>query len=125
MRAVSAKALFVLLLSTLLRLQRARTMSNYTQGAAALYPGLCAFALTARAGQYIFCEQVVRVNQEKLHFGYNKPDTLINVSSTNSKQSKLCVKCTLYIDTRLFGKHAVRRNRPQYVYDEIVKASVS
>lgn len=50
---------------------------------------------------------------------------LINVSSTNSKQSKLCVKCTLYIDTRLFGKHAVRRNRPQYVYDEIVKASVS
>ena len=48
-----------------------------------------------------------------------------NVSSTNSKQSKLCVKCTLYIDTRLFGKHAVRRNRPQYVYDEIVKASVS
>ena len=50
---------------------------------------------------------------------------VINVSSTNSKQSKLCVKCTLYIDTRLFGKHAVRRNRPQYVYDEIVKASVS
>lgn len=50
---------------------------------------------------------------------------LTNVSSTNSKQSKLCVKCTLYIDTRLFGKHAVRRNRPQYVYDEIVKASVS
>ena len=49
----------------------------------------------------------------------------INVSSTNSKQSKLCVKCTLYIDTRLFGKHAVRRNRPEYVYDEIVKASVS
>ncbi len=50
---------------------------------------------------------------------------IINVSSTNSKQSKLCVKCTLYIDTRLFWKHAVRRNRPQYVYDEIVKASVS
>ena len=47
------------------------------------------------------------------------------MSSTNSKQSKLCVKCTLYIDTRLFGKHAVRRNRPEYVYDEIVKASVS
>ena len=52
-------------------------------------------------------------------------DCKINVSSTNSKQSKLCVKCTLYIDTRLFGKHAVRRNRPEYVYDEIVKASVS
>ena len=52
-------------------------------------------------------------------------NSIINVSSTNSKQSKLCVKCTLYIDTRLFGKHAVRRNRPEYVYDEIVKASVS
>ena len=53
------------------------------------------------------------------------PNHLNNVSSTNSKQSKLCVKCTLYIDTRLLGKHAVRLNRPQYVYDEIVKASVS
>ena len=34
-------------------------------------------ALTARAGQYIFCEQVVRVNQEQFHFGYNKLDTLV------------------------------------------------
>ena len=32
---------------------------------------ICAFALTARAGQCIFCEQVVRVNQEQSHFGYN------------------------------------------------------
>ena len=40
---------------TLLRLQRAWAMPNYTQGAAALYPGLCASALTARAGQCIFC----------------------------------------------------------------------
>ena len=54
MCAVSAKALFVLLLSTLLRLQRALTMSPYTQGAAALYPGLCASAPTARADQCIF-----------------------------------------------------------------------
>ena len=53
---------------TLLRLQRAWTMSTYTQGAAALYPGLCASALTARAGQCIFCEQVVRVNQEQVPF---------------------------------------------------------
>ena len=48
MRPERAKALFVLLLSTLLRLQRAWTMPPYTQGAATLYPGLCAFALTAR-----------------------------------------------------------------------------
>ena len=52
-------------------------MSTYTQGAATLYPGLCASALTARAGQCIFCEQVVRVNQEQFHFGYIKLDTLI------------------------------------------------
>lgn len=53
-------------------------MSTYTQGAAALYPGLCDSALTARAGQYIVCEQVVRVNKEQSHFGYNKLDTLAN-----------------------------------------------
>ena len=35
-------------------------------------------ALKARAGQYIFSEQVVRVNQEQSHFGYNKLDTLVN-----------------------------------------------
>ena len=37
-------------------------------------------ALTARAGQYIFCEQVVRVNQEQFHFGYNKLVTLFSYS---------------------------------------------
>ena len=38
----------ILLLSTLLRLQRDHHRHEITQGAAALYPGLCAFALTAR-----------------------------------------------------------------------------
>ena len=51
MRAVSAKALYVLLLSTLLRLQRDHHLHQITQGVATLYPGLCASALTARAGQ--------------------------------------------------------------------------
>ena len=63
---------------TLLRLQRAWTMSTYTQGAAALYPGLCASALTARAGQCIFCGQVVRVNKEQFLFGYIKLYTLVS-----------------------------------------------
>ena len=48
MRPAGAKALYVLLLSTLLRLQRDHHPHNITQGAATLYPGLCAFALTAR-----------------------------------------------------------------------------
>ena len=62
---------------TLLRFQRVLEMPTYTQGAAALYPGLCSSALTARAGQCIFCEQVVRVNQEQLHFGYIKLYTIL------------------------------------------------
>ena len=52
-------------------------LHEITQGAAALYPGLCSSALTARAGQCIFCKHVVRVNQEQFHFGYNKLDTLL------------------------------------------------
>ena len=43
-------------------------------------------ALTARAGQYIFCEQVVRVNQEQSHFGYNKLYTLSILLSKNEGQ---------------------------------------
>ena len=43
-------------------------MSPYTQDAATLYPGLCASALTVRAGQCVFGEQVVRVNQEQVPF---------------------------------------------------------
>ena len=72
---------------TLLRLQRAWTMSTYSQGAATLYPGLCSSALTARAGQCIFCEQVVRVNQEQSHFGYIKLDTLTVSLAPNRLQS--------------------------------------
>ena len=51
MRAVSAKALSVLLLSMLLRLQRDHHPHAITQGVATLYPGLCASVLAARAGQ--------------------------------------------------------------------------
>ena len=77
MRAVSAKALYILLLSTLLRLQRDHHLYEIAQGVATLYPGLCSSALTARAAQCIFCEQAVSVNQEQFHFGYNKLYTLI------------------------------------------------
>ena len=52
-------------------------MSPYTQDVATLYPGLCASALTLRAGQCVFGEQVVRVNQEQFHFGYIKLYTLL------------------------------------------------
>ena len=48
MRAVSAKALYILLLYMLLPFLGDHHLHEITQGAAALYPGLCAFALTAR-----------------------------------------------------------------------------
>ena len=51
MRPERAKALYVLLLSTLLRLQREHHLHEITQGVATLYPGLCAFALTARLNE--------------------------------------------------------------------------
>ena len=71
-RAVSAKTLFVLLLSTLLRLQRDHHLHEITQGVATLYPGLCAFALTARQlpiwtselGYSIFLHQTVHPNYQ-------------------------------------------------------------
>ena len=67
MCAVSAKALCILLLSTLLRLQRDHHLYEIAQGVATLYPGLCTFALTARQlpswnselGYSIFAHQIV------------------------------------------------------------------
>ena len=50
MRAVSAKALSVQRMSMFLRCKRNNYRHENTQGAATLYPGLCAFALTARVG---------------------------------------------------------------------------
>ena len=48
MRAVSAKALYVLLLYMLLPFQGDNHPHDITQGVATLYPGLCSFAPTAR-----------------------------------------------------------------------------
>ena len=52
---------------TLFRLQRAGTTPHYTQGAATLYPGLCASALTARTASvtrfYITCIVIPRFAQ--------------------------------------------------------------
>ena len=61
----------------LLPFQGDHHLHEITQGAAALYPGLCSSALTARAGQCVFGERVVRINQEQFHFGYIKLDILI------------------------------------------------
>ena len=54
MRAESAKALYILLLYMLLPFQGDHHLHEITQGAAALYPGLCAFALTARLNEAFY-----------------------------------------------------------------------
>ena len=54
MRAVSAKALYILLLYMLLPFQGDHHLHEITQGAAALYPGLCVFALTARLNEGLY-----------------------------------------------------------------------
>ena len=37
---------------------------------------------------------------------------IFNVSSTNSKQSKLCINSPLHIDARLLWKQAIGSNSP-------------
>ena len=54
-------------------------------------------ALYARAGQCIFCEQVVRVNQEQFHFGYIKLDTLPICSTRDKKNGTKYIVPFLYI----------------------------
>ena len=39
-------------------------------------------------------------------------ETIFNVSSTNSKQSKLCINSPLHIDARLLWKQAISSNSP-------------
>ena len=42
-----------------------------------------------------------------------RPISLINVSSTNLEQSKLCVNSPLYIDTRLLWEQTIGSNSTQ------------
>ena len=42
----------------------------------------------------------------------SQQSTIINVSSTNSEQCKLCVNGPLYIDTRLLWKQTIGSNGP-------------
>ena len=58
MRAVSAKALYVLLLYMLLPFQGDNHPHDITQGVATLYPGLCA-GCPFRASLLIFVHQTV------------------------------------------------------------------
>ena len=67
MRAVSAKALNILLLSMLLRFQRDNHLHETTQGVATLYPGL-------RAGCPFGALLLIFVHQTVHHKNLHKPD---------------------------------------------------
>lgn len=49
---------------------------------------------------------------------------VINVSSMNSEQRKLCVNCSLNIDARLLWKAAIYSNCTQEVDNKIIKTSM-
>ena len=55
---------------------------------------------------------------------YIKRIIIFNVSSMNSKQSKLCVNSSRNIDTRLLWKAAVCGDCTQEIDDKIIKAPV-
>ena len=66
-----------LILNSMLSVDNNKNNFYQPEGWLPLDPTFTFVALTARAGQYIFCEQVVRVNQEQFHFGYIKLYTLL------------------------------------------------
>ena len=45
-------------------------------------------------------------------FDFMSSSRIINVSSTNLEQSKLCVNSPLYIDTRLLWEQTIGSNSP-------------
>lgn len=49
---------------------------------------------------------------------------LINVSSTNSKEFKLCVNSSFKIDTGLFRKATIRSQCSKHVDNEIIETSM-
>ena len=74
MRAVSAKALYVLLLYMLLPFQGDNHPHDITQGVATLYPGLCSFAPTAqnhRLSLHYLAHCAVRVFHDIDAFAYS------------------------------------------------------
>ena len=62
------------------------------------------------------------LSDNQIHTQHNR---IFNVSSTNSKQSELCVKSSCNIDTRLLRKATICSNCTQQVDDKIIKTPVS
>jgi len=62
---------------------------------------------------YILSEDNRAIEESDEYKLFNKDNNvLVNVSSTNSEQCKLCVNGPLYIDAWLFGKQAIGSNCP-------------
>ncbi len=79
---------------------------------------------------YCLCINLVNIYKPIAHMDISigilfRLSVIVNVSSTNSKQSELCVKSSCNIDTRLLRKATICSNCTQQVYDKIIKAPVS
>ena len=68
----------------------------------------------------LFIDGIQLITKLKSNMNYN-----YNVSSTNSKQSELCIYRSRNIDARLLCKAAVCCNCTQEVGNKIIKATVS
>ena len=66
----------------------------------------------------------IMINENKKSIVIYQCYILFNVSSTNSKQFKLCVNSSFNIDTRLFRKAAIRSQCSKHVYNEIIETSM-
>ena len=90
MRAVSAKALNIQLLSTLLHFQRDQHLHEITQGVATLYPGLCAGCpFGATITNMSFRIRLFNFCTSKLYTLNNK-DNNNNILSCRSNHCCLC-----------------------------------
>jgi len=57
-------------------------------------------------------DEVKELRHENIRLKEALADLVVNVSSTNSEQCKLCINDPLYIDARLFWKQAIGSNCP-------------
>ena len=77
-----------LIVNSMLSVDNNKNNFYKSKGWLPLDPTFTFVALTARAGQCIFCEKGVRVNQEQFHFGYIKLYTLLtNINTVTSNDA--------------------------------------
>ncbi len=82
--------------------------------------------LGAENGIILFDVRKKNFKYVAVHFAAENSNVqnIFNVSSTNSKEFKLCVNSSFNIDTRLFRKTAIRSQCSKHVDNEIIETSM-